>query len=186
MYIYIVYIDEPSGGTVLMFLSIQVASVCLVAVALSLSLAHALELPGKMRLDRKAYIATQPIYYPGFMIGAGFGEAGGLTMTAILLLLTPRDSDEFAWTLAALISLVAMHLAYWVFTHPVNKFWLKDVQLEGFGHGFFGFDPVGRSAPVARGDDDWWQLRNRWEYSHVLRAVLAGVGFVSLVVAVAI
>ena len=169
-----------------MFLIIQVAGVCLVAVALSLSLAHALELPGKMRLNREAYIATQPIYYPGFMIGAGLGEAGGLTMTLILLLLTPRESGEFAWTLAAFISLVAMHVAYWVFTHPVNKFWLKDLQLQGFGRGFFKFDPVSRSAPVAPSREDWSHLRNRWEYSHVLRAVLAGVSFVCLVIAVAI
>jgi hypothetical protein len=34
----------------------------------------------------------------------------------------------------------------WIFTHPVNKFWLKDRKLEGFSGGFFGFDPIKRSA----------------------------------------
>jgi hypothetical protein len=169
-----------------MFLIVQVLAVCTVAVAMSLSLAHALELPGKMRLDRDAYVATQPIYYPGFMIGASFGEAGGLLMTLVLLLLTPRDSREFAWTLVAFISLVAMHLAYWLFTHPVNKFWLKDFQLKGFGRGFFRFDPLKRSAPGSGATDDWRRFRSRWEYSHVLRAALAGVSFVCLVIAVAI
>lgn len=169
-----------------MFLIVQVLAVCTVAVAMSLSLAHALELPGKMRLDRDAYVATQPIYYPGFMIGASFGEAGGLLMTLVLLLLTPRGSREFAWTLVAFISLVAMHLAYWLFTHPVNKFWLKDFQLKGFGRGFFRFDPLKRSAPGSGATDDWRRFRSRWEYSHVLRAALAGVSFVCLVIAVAI
>jgi hypothetical protein len=169
-----------------MFILLQVLSVCLVAVAAALPLAHALELPGKMRLDKDAYLTTQAIYYPGFTIGAGFGEFGGIVATFILLLLTPPTSQEFPWTLIALIALVCMHLAYWIFTHPLNKFWLRDQQLKGFGGGFFRFDPAKRAAPVASREEDWKQFRNRWEYSHVLRAVLAGMGFVCLVIAVAV
>lgn len=169
-----------------MFDIIQVLAVCTVAVAMSLSLAHALELPGKMRLERDAYVATQEIYYPGFTIGGAFGEAGGLLITLILLLLTPSGSREFGWTLVAFISLVVMHLSYWIFTHPVNKFWLKDFQLQGVGRGFFRFDPLKRSMPDSGVRDDWKRFRSRWEYSHVLRAALAGFSFVCLVIAVAI
>ena len=168
-----------------MFLIVQVLTVCLVAVGMSLALAHALELPGKMRLDRDTYLAMQPIYYPGFTVGAGVGEAGGILATAVLLILTPRASNAFPWTLAALVFLVAMHLAYWVVTHPVNRFWLRDFQLKGFSGGFFRFDPLDRSAPLDR-EDAWKRLRNRWEYSHVIRAVLAGVSLVCLVIAVAL
>jgi hypothetical protein len=89
-----------------MFLTLQVLSVCLVAVAMSLALAHALELPGKMRLDKDVYLATQPIYYPGFTIGGGIGEGGGMVATLILLLLTPRASAEFRWTLLAFLVLL--------------------------------------------------------------------------------
>ena len=49
-----------------MFNILQVATVLLVTLALVPSLAHALELPGKLRLDKAAYLAVQPIYYPGF------------------------------------------------------------------------------------------------------------------------
>ncbi len=139
-----------------------------------------------MRLDREAYVATQPIYYPGFTIGAIFGEVGGLIATLILLVLTPRESREFAWTAMAFVALLAMHLAYWMFTHPVNAFWLKDFQLKGLGRGFFRFAPLGGSARGSARIDDWTQFRNRWEYSHVLRAALAGLGFVCLVIAVAV
>jgi hypothetical protein len=52
-----------------MFLTLQVVTVFLVAVAMSLALAHALELPGKMRLDKETYMAVQTIYYPGFTFG---------------------------------------------------------------------------------------------------------------------
>ncbi|CAN5853005.1 hypothetical protein BH20PSE1_BH20PSE1_12420 [soil metagenome] len=64
-------------GVQIMFSVLQVLTVILVAVAMALALAHALELPGKMRLDKETYYAMQPIYYPGFTIGGGIGEAGG-------------------------------------------------------------------------------------------------------------
>jgi len=41
-------------------------------------------------------------------------------------------------------------------------------------------------APSDASDDDWRALRNRWEYSHVLRAALACFSFVCLAVGVAI
>jgi hypothetical protein len=53
--------------------ALQILSVILVAVAMVPALAHALELPGKLRLTRDAYFAIQPIYYPGFTI-AGISE----------------------------------------------------------------------------------------------------------------
>ena len=35
------------------------------------------------------------------------------------------------------------------------------------------------------GSIDWTRLRDRWEYSHVARAVFAGVSFISMVFVVA-
>jgi hypothetical protein len=58
----------------MIFSGLQVLTVILVAVAMALSLAHALELPGKMRLTKEVYYAMQPVYYPGFTIGGGIGE----------------------------------------------------------------------------------------------------------------
>jgi hypothetical protein len=46
-----------------MFDTLQVLTVLFVAVAMALTLAHALELPGKMRLTKEIYFAMQPIYY---------------------------------------------------------------------------------------------------------------------------
>jgi hypothetical protein len=169
-----------------MFLILQIISVLLVALAAALPLAHALELPGKMRLEKSDYLVTQPIYYPGFTIAAGIGEGGGMLATLALLLMTPPRGAQFALTLAALIALVAMHVAYWLFTHPVNKFWLEGQPLKGFGAGFFAFDPLARRAPGRSDGDDWQRLRDRWEYSHVLRAALAAVSLVCSIAAVAL
>ena len=48
---------------------LQILTSFLVAAAFALSLAHALELPGKVRLNKKTYYVVQPIYHPGFTNG---------------------------------------------------------------------------------------------------------------------
>jgi hypothetical protein len=84
--------------------------------------------------------------------------------------MTPSGGAAFSLTLVALIALVAMHAAYWIITHPVNNFWLKDQDLKGAGAGFFAFGATKRAASNGTTSDEGWKgLRNRWEFSHVLR-----------------
>jgi hypothetical protein len=163
-----------------MFRFLQVAAVILVAVAMALALAHALELPGKMRLSKEAYLQVQTIYYPGFTIG-GIAEIGGIIALLILLAFTSYASTRFWWTLTAFILLLAMHATYWFVTHPVNNFWVKDIELGGLGATFFSLF----SAFTTEAGADWTKLRNIWEYSHVARAVFAMVSLISLAIAVA-
>lgn len=69
----------------------------------------------------------------------------------------------------------------------MNKFWLKDQQLKGLGDAFFAIGPARRDdCDVIETADLWKRYRDRWEYSHVLRAVLSGIAFVALVIALAI
>lgn len=164
--------------------AIQVLSVLLVAIAMALSLAHALELPGKLRLRREAYFAVQPIYYPGFTLAGAVGEVGGIIATLVLLALTPSGSASFWLALAALGALLAMHAVYWVVTQPVNQFWLRGERVARAGAGFFGFDPIGRRHAVGHPRLNWNALRDRWEYSHVARAALALAALILVVVAV--
>jgi len=65
----------------------QVVTVFVVSIAMSLALAHALELPGKMRLNKETYVTVQSIYYPGFTLG-GVSEPLGIAATLILVILT--------------------------------------------------------------------------------------------------
>jgi hypothetical protein len=67
----------------------------------------------------------------------------------------------------------------------VNKFWLEGEKLHRAGAGFFAFDPLAGSRVQIRADD-WTTLRDRWEYSHVVRAGLASVGLICLVTAIAL
>jgi hypothetical protein len=167
-----------------MFSVLQIATTLFVAVAMALSLAHALELPGKRRLSKDDYLVVQHIYYPGFTIGGGIGEAGGFLLGLALLFLTPRESTAFWLTLVGLIGLGGMQIVYWVFTHPINQYWLQGDKLKSFGSAFFSFTPTGRSHPETEAREGaWMRLRDRWEYSHVARAGLGLLSFTALVVA---
>jgi hypothetical protein len=166
-----------------MFNVLQILTAFLIAVAMAMALAHALEFPGKMRLTRETYFAMQPIYYPGFTIGGGIGEFGGLIATLILLFFTPWGSAEFWLTLVALLGLVGMQAVYWLLTHPVNQFWLEGETLNKFSAGFFSFgaNQSSETRPV-----DWTDLRNQWEYSHVIRAGFALVSLIAIIIAISV
>jgi hypothetical protein len=155
---------------------LSLIAVFLVAVTMGLSLAHALEFPGKARLAEPAYRAVQAIYYPGFTIGGLVGEFGALIVLPVLLALTPAGTERFWWTATSLGLLVLAHLTYWFVTHPVNNAWLENTQVTGAARLFF---EVGSAH-----ESDWQHMRNLWEFSHVARAVLAALSFVSLLVAV--
>jgi hypothetical protein len=155
---------------------LTLVAVFLVAVTMGLSLAHALEFPGKARLAEPTYRAVQAIYYPGFTIGGLIGEFGALIVLPVLLALTPVGTEQFWWTAISLALLVLAHLTYWFVTHPVNGAWLKDTELAGAARVFFGT----RSST----ESNWVRMRNLWEFSHVARAVLAAASFVVLLVAV--
>jgi len=157
----------------------QILAVIVVALAMVPALAHALEMPGKMRLGSDAYFAVQRIYYPGFTI-AGVGEPAGFIAVGVLLLVTPRETSAFWLAFAALLGLAGMQAIYWIFIHPVNKVWVRGESVDRVGARFFS---LGRSSADTRGTLDWTVLRNRWEYAHVARAVLAAASFILLVIA---
>ena len=168
----------------MLFSALQVLTALLIAVAMALALAHALELPGKLRLPKDVYLAMQPIYYPGFTIGGGVGEAGGTLATIVLLFLTPVRSAAFWLTLVALLSLIGMQAVYWLLTHPVNNFWLQNEKLSGFSSGFFAFGAPRSALQDETRPANWTDLRDRWEYSHVLRAGFALVSLIAIIIAI--
>jgi hypothetical protein len=135
-----------------------------------LSLAHALEWPGKMRLTREQYLAVQPIYYPGFTY-AGICEPVAVVALIALLIFTP--SGTFWLIAAALAAMLTVNAIYWLLTAPVNKVWMRDQKLSGGAQKFFGSGGTEKSQ-------DWTKLRDRWERSHFYRALAAGTAFLLL------
>ena len=166
----------------MMMLAFEVFTAFLTAIAMSLALAHALEFPGKLRLDEQTYTVVQAIYYPGFTVG-GIAEPAAAIATLIFLLIMRDRSTQFWWLLIAFISLTAMHAVFWAVTQPTNRYWLKDQKLSRAGAKFFDTGRVDASGRT--GELDWRCLRNRWEYSHIARAILAGIAFIAINVVIA-
>ena len=163
-----------------MLATLQVVTLLLVAVTMALALAHALEFPGKLRLDKETYLKVQAIYYPGFTVG-GSAEFLALIALAALAIFTPTGTPAFWLTVGSLLAIAAVQAIYWLVTHPVNSVWLKDTKLGGAGSTFF--DAGGKQGGEAV---DWTALRDRWEYSHVARAVFGALGLALLSAAVVI
>jgi hypothetical protein len=149
---------------------------------MGMALAHALEFPGKMRLDKETYIAVQAIYYPGFTIG-GAAEPLSIIATLLLLFMTHNSQPAFWFILIAAIALIAMHAIFWLVTQPVNKFWLRNQHLTPVGAKFFSTDAAPR-AEIETGEQ-WKKMRDRWEYSHLVRAALSAIALVTLAIAIA-
>ena len=128
----------------------------LVDLTVVTSLAHALELPGKMRLTREQYLAVQTVYYPGFTY-AGAAEPLSIVALAVLLWLSPRFTMAF-WLLAlALAAGVLTHLLYWVLGGSGEQGLTQGEALSAPARQFFG-------ATRYAGRTDWTSLRDRWEW----------------------
>ncbi len=144
---------------------LQILTILIVAVLLAPTLGHALEMPGKMRLDREAYFATQTIYWPGFTVVGGAAEILSIIATLALVVLTPTGSLDFWLVLGAFLLAAGLHAIYWVVVHPVNKTWVQHIDLKGGSRSFF---EIGRAAGLPAAG--WKRLRDRWEYAHAVRA----------------
>lgn len=156
-----------------------IAALVMVTVTLALSLAHALEYPGKLRLNEAQYLAVQRIYYPGFSY-AGMAEPLAVLLTAALLAATPRSSPRFWLTAGALAATIATHTLYWTLTAPANRIWLKDERLSSGAQKFF------RPLEDAAAASDWTVWRGRWERSHVYRALTSATAYGFLLATISI
>lgn len=148
----------------------------LAAMVMGLALAHALEMPGKMRLEREYYYAVQTIYYPGFTLG-GMTEPLAIITTASVLLIGGISEGRFWLVAGAVIALVLTQLLFWIVVQPVNRQWLGSVGLSDAAEHFFRTGEAGGPARI------WTRLRNRWELGHLARAATAMAAFTLLLLA---
>jgi len=137
-------------------LVLEVLTVFLVAVAMALAMAHALEFPGKMRLSRQIYLATPSIDYPGCTIGR-LGEGLGLVATLVLVLMMPRGTLPFWWSVAGFIALALMHIVFGTITQPLNRRWFAGVPLTGAARRFFSAGGKKAHGTIDVNQQDQWE-----------------------------
>ena len=156
----------------------HIFALMLVAIAMALSLAHALELPGKLRLPKQNYLAVQTIYYPGFTWG-GFAEIGGLLALAVLLFLFPVGGAKFWVTVAALVLLGRL-------PPDILAGYASGERISGSRTSSFPrWAGCSSLSFAASSDADWTRLRDIWEYSHVTRACFTVLGLLATSIALA-
>lgn len=67
-------------------------------------------------------------------------------------------------------------------SNPVNKVWLKDQKFDSRSSRLFSLGQKGTDSRQL----NWAELRDRWEYSHVVRAIFSMVSFIALVTAISL
>jgi hypothetical protein len=136
-----------------------------VALSMAPALAHFLEMPAKLSYPADFWLkVAQTLYGPGFgTFGSAF-EAGAVLTTPILVFVVRRRGAAFAWTLGGALCVLVSHAIFWVWIAPVNTE-VARMTLE--------------TMPA-----DWARLRQQWEYTHAVRAVLQILGLASLVMSV--
>lgn len=136
--------------------------VALLATSLAMggALAHALELPNKIGLDREHYFIVQR-NYDGWNRLAYLLVIEVLAIVAVIVLFWAQPAVRW-FALAALAFLVTAQLLFWVFTYPANAATRNWTTIP----------------------DNWNALRAQWEYSHLAGAGLQVLTMSALVLAV--
>ncbi|MGH9627686.1 MAG: DUF1772 domain-containing protein [Bryobacteraceae bacterium] len=135
-------------------------SLLFTAFATAGGLAHSFELLNKINLPAEQYLVVQQIYRGWALLGiVVFGSLGSILALTIMV---RRDRRLFPLTLTALLCIVGTQIIFWRFTFPVNQETRNWTVLP----------------------DNWLQLRNQWEYSHLASAGLDVVALVMLYLAV--
>jgi hypothetical protein len=126
-------------------------------ITLSSSIAHLLELPGKINLSEENYLVVQSIYQGWSWLG--IFEIGAILFTMTWTIVDNRKKI-FPFLLTALLCFIVSIAIFFIFTYPANRATLNWTQLP----------------------QDWQILQKNWEYSHATRAILNLIGFSFLIV----
>jgi hypothetical protein len=133
---------------------VQFVAIALAAVALVPSGAHLFALGNKVNLGAEQYFIVQNIYRGWDLFGIVL--VGSLVADLILaLMLRRRGGAPFILALLAFGAMVLMLAIFFVWTFPANKATNNWTTIP----------------------DHWEQLREQWEYSHAVNAVVAFAAF---------
>ena len=139
---------------------VQFLAVLLTAVAFVPAGAHLFELPNKIDLPRDAYLTVQGIY-AGW---AWFGiiDLAALVLNVLLAVRLRRQRLAFSFAVTAALCFVVFFAIFFTWTFPANQ----------------------ATANWTAMPDDWSGLRQEWEYSHAVNAIVMLVALCSVTLSV--
>jgi energy-coupling factor transporter transmembrane protein EcfT len=123
-------------------------------------MAHLLEMQHKMGLSMQDYTVVQTIYRGWAWLG--IVQAGAVIFALILSISVRHKVTVFWLSLAAFFCLALTLVLFFSYTYPVNV--------------------ITRNWTIL--PENWMQLRQQWEYSHAVSAVLTFIAFILLILAV--
>ncbi|MBM6581654.1 hypothetical protein ILT44_15765 [Microvirga sp. BT689] len=139
---------------------IQFLAVVLTALALVPAGAHLSELPNKIGLARDAYLTVQGVYAGWALFG--IVDQAALIMNVVLAIKVRRQRMAFVFAAAAALSFIMFFAIFFTWTFPANQATANWTTLP----------------------DNWGELRQKWEYSHAVNAVVMLVALCSVTLAV--
>jgi amino acid permease len=135
-------------------------AIMLTAIAMGAGLAHLFELPNKINISAADYLTVQRNYDNWWIVGLSVPLA---FISVLGLAISLRGTGTpFTFALIAVALLVGEMVAFWGFTAPVNRATENWTMLPS----------------------NWEELRDQWEYSHAVRAILYVVAMGMLVMSV--
>ena len=139
---------------------VQFLAFILTALALIPAGAHLFELPNKIDLPRDAYLTVQGIY-AGW---AWFGiiDLAALVLNVVLAIKLRQQRPAFSFAVAAALCFVVFFVIFFTWTFPANQVTANWTTLP----------------------EDWSGLRQEWEYSHAVNAVVMLIALCSVTLAV--
>lgn len=141
-------------------------TIMLTSLSLSLSMAHLLELPQRMKFSQQLWVAVtvfENVYRLFGSVGAVF-EIGAILAAIVLAFLVHKRRSVFYWTLAGAVLLVLAFVSWILFVAPMNAEFARWL-----------------TNPVPA---DWTRYRNQWEYAHAINAIIKIFGLSLLVLSV--
>jgi len=146
---------SSSGNTTritIRFLAVIFTALCLVPVG-----AHFFELPHKIVLDESDYFTVQTIYRGWAFFGIAL--IGAIVIDFVLVLVSRRQHESFWFALIGFVLIAASLGIFFYWTYPINlatRNWTRMVP-------------------------NWQTLREQWEYSHAVNAIVTFLGFCSII-----
>lgn len=143
--------------------TIRFVSLLCAALALGLTLAHDLEIPGKQMLSGADWLVVQQTFYGGFAIVGGIAEVLGIISTGALLVLLRERRTTFILTGVAALSFVVMLALFAFGNNPLNQqiaSWTPD------------------TLPA-----NWNDVRDAWDRFHAASSAFAALALTALLVA---
>ena len=133
----------------------------LVALILGLAFAHAMEVPGKLRLDGPTWLIVQQNLYIGFGPAAAVMEPLGILFTWILVFMLRGHRSAFRLVLLAAVR-TTTGLVVWALVGVTDE---RAARWMGM---------------PATLPPDWTACRDQWELGHAIHAALFGAALCAL------